>query len=128
MSRKMIFSLAAVATLAGAAFMSSNADAMMHNGGRSNFRTISHVDRIDRRIGHRRIHERRHFVRSHKHIWIRPVGYVEGITTVQPRPVHLPDQRLHAGRPGGVPGICAPRKWRARRSTVSIRPKPNRVQ
>lgn len=86
MSRKMILSLAAVATLAGAAFMSSNADAMMHNGGRSNFRTISHVDRIDRRIGHRRIYEHRHFVRWHKHIWIRPVGYVEGITTLQPGP------------------------------------------
>ena len=92
MSRKIILSLAAVATIAGAALMSSNADAMMHNGGHSNFRTIGHVGqvghvgRIDRRIGQRRIHEHRHFVRWHNHIWIRPVGYVEGVTTVQPGP------------------------------------------
>ena len=92
MSRKIILSLAAAATLAGAALMSSNADAMMHSSGRSGARTmgpVSHVgriSRIDHRIGHWRIHEHRHFVRWHNHIWIRPVGYVEGVATVQPGP------------------------------------------
>jgi len=92
MSRKIILSLAAVATLAGAALMSSNADAMMRTGGHSNFRAVgqvNHVGRVGRighRIGHWRIHEHRHFVRWHNHIWIRPVGYVEGVTTVQPGP------------------------------------------
>jgi hypothetical protein len=92
MSRKIILSLAAVATLAGAALMSSNADAMVRNGGHSNFRAVGQVNhvgrvgRIDHRIGHWRIHEHRHFVRWHNHIWIRPVGYVEGVTTVQPGP------------------------------------------
>ena len=92
MSRKIILSLAVVATLAGAALMSSNADAMMRNGGHSNFRAVGPVNhvgrvgRIDHRIGHWRIHEHRHFVRWHNHISIRPVGYVEGVTTVQPGP------------------------------------------
>ena len=93
MSRKIILSLAAVATLAGAALMSNNADAMMRNGGHSNFRAVgqvSHVGRIgriDHRIGHWRFHEHRHFVRWHHHIWVRPVGYVEWRRpTVQPGP------------------------------------------
>ena len=89
MSRKIILSLAAAATLAGAALMSSNADAMMHSSGRSGARTmgpVSHVGRIDHRIGHWRFHEHRHFVRWHNHIWVRPVGYVEGVATVQPGP------------------------------------------
>jgi hypothetical protein len=95
MSRKIILSLAAVATLAGAALVSNDADAMMRSGGHSSFSSVghvSHVGRIDRvgRIGHRdwRFHHR-HFVRWHHHIWVRPVGYaVRTIETgsVQPAP------------------------------------------
>jgi hypothetical protein len=75
MSRKIILSLAAVATLAGAALMSNSADAMMRSGGHSSFSSIGHIDRV----GHRdwRFH-RRHFVRWHHHIWVRPVGYAVG--------------------------------------------------
>jgi hypothetical protein len=95
MSRKIILSLAAVATLAGAALVSNNADAMvrggMHGGGGSHlsFRPISHVGHP---IGHRtirwRFREHRHFVRWHHHIWVRPVGYAIGEvdTAVAPGP------------------------------------------
>jgi hypothetical protein len=82
MSRKIILALAAVATLAGAALSSGNANAM-----------------VVRRVGvgnpghphinvHWRFHEHRHFVRWHNHIWVRPVGYaVRGVeTAVQPGP------------------------------------------
>jgi len=90
MSRKIILSLAAVATLAGAALVSNNADAMvrggMHGGsGHATFRPIGH--RIDHRIGHWHFREHRHFVRWHHHIWVRPVAYVDGVeTAVQPGP------------------------------------------
>ncbi len=82
MSRKFILSLAAIATLAGAALTSSNADAMIrgisgnHPNGHPNIRERIHV----------RFHEHRHFVRWHNHIWVRPVGYVVGVTAVQPGP------------------------------------------
>ena len=98
MSRKIILSLAAVATLAGAALMSNSADAMMRSGGHSSFNSVGHVSHVGRighndrvgRIGHRdwRFHHR-HFVRWHHHIWVRPVGYaVRTIETgsVQPAP------------------------------------------
>jgi hypothetical protein len=86
MSRKFILSLAAVATLAGAALMSNSADAMVRgirgggSGGHAIFRPIGH--RIGQPFGpcidHCRIHEHRHFVRRHGHIWVRPVGYAVG--------------------------------------------------
>ena len=87
MSRKIILSLAAVATLAGAALMSNSADAMMRSGGHSSFSSVGHVSHVGRighidrvgRIGHRdwRFH-RRHIVRWHHRIWVRPVGYAVG--------------------------------------------------
>lgn len=72
MSRKIILALAAVATLAGTALVSGNADAMvLHRAGGNN-------------PGH---FHYRHWVRWHKHIWVRPVGYVVRDTaTVQPGP------------------------------------------
>jgi hypothetical protein len=84
MSRKLILSLIAAATLAGAALTSGNADAMIirgnggHPNGHPNGRPNIHV----------RFHEHRHFVRWHNHIWVRPVGYsVRGVeTAVQPGP------------------------------------------
>lgn len=78
MSRKTILALAAVATLAGAALSSSNADAMIvrGNGGHPNGHPHINV--------HWRFHQHRHFVRWHKHIWIRPVGYA--VRAVEPGP------------------------------------------
>ena len=72
MSRKIILALTAVATLAGTALVSGNADAMvLHRAGGNN-------------PGH---FHYRHWVRWHKHIWVRPVGYVVRDTaTVQPGP------------------------------------------
>lgn len=83
MSRKIILSLAAVATLAGAAVMSNSADAMMRSGGRGGFSSVGHVSHFSRigrigRIGHREWRFHRHFVRWHHHIWVRPVGYAVG--------------------------------------------------
>lgn len=81
MSRKIILALAAVATLAGAALSSSNADAMIirGNGGHPNGHPHINV--------HWRFHEHRHFVRWHNHIWVRPVGYaVRAVDPVQPGP------------------------------------------
>jgi hypothetical protein len=79
MSRKLILSLIAAATLAGAALTSGNADAMFirGNSGHPNGHPNIHV----------RFHEHRHFVRWHNHFWVRPVGYVRGVeTAVQPGP------------------------------------------
>ena len=74
MSRKIILALAAVATLAGAALSSSNADAMIvrGNGGHPHINI------------HWRYHQHRHFVRWHNHIWVRPVGYA--VRAVEPGP------------------------------------------
>ena len=119
MSRKIILSLVAAATLAGAALSSGSADAMISrrvNGGHPN----GHIN------VHWRFHEHRHFVRWHNHFWVRPVGYaVRGVETASARPLHLPDQELHAGRPGGVrrsvhQGICQ----RAGRRLLRCRRKP----
>jgi len=73
MSRKIILSLVAAATLAGASLSSASADAMIrqvggHPNGHPNF--------------HWRFHEHRHFVRWHNHFWVRPVGYA--VRDVQP--------------------------------------------
>ena len=69
MSRKIILSLAAVATLAGAVLTSNNADAMIRRvgGGGGHINHIGHWNW--------RFHEHRHFVRWHNHFWVRPVGY-----------------------------------------------------
>jgi len=77
MSRKIILALAAVATLAGTALVSSNADAMVIRGGNG-----GHPN------GHPNGHPHyRYWVRWHKHIWVRPVGYVVRDTAVvQPGP------------------------------------------
>lgn len=81
MFRKIILSLVAAATLAGAALSSGSADAMISrrvNVGHPN----GHIN------VHWRFHEHRHFVRWHNHFWVRPVGYaVRGVeTAVQPGP------------------------------------------
>ena len=50
-------------------------------------------------------HEHRHFVRWHHHIWVRPVGLRRRRRNRRAaRSLHLPDQELHAGRHGRVPG------------------------
>ncbi len=84
MSRKIILALAAVATLAGGALSSGNADAMVlrrvggGNPGHPIFHPIGHP------IGHWHY---RHWVHWHNHIWVRPVGYaVRDVATVQPGP------------------------------------------
>ena len=82
MSRKIILALAAVATLAGTALVSGNADAMvLHRvGGNNPGHPVLHP-------GHPGHFHYRHWVRWHKHIWVRPVGYVVRDTaTVQPGP------------------------------------------
>ena len=72
MSRKFILALAAVATLAGAALSSGNADAMvLHRVGGGNPATRSSIQATRSATLHYR-----HWVRWHKHIWVRPVGYV----------------------------------------------------
>jgi hypothetical protein len=85
MSRKLILSLAAVATLAGAALSSSNADAMIirGNGGHPN----GHPNGHPHINVHWRFHQHHHFVRWHNHVWVRPVGYaVRAVEPVQPGP------------------------------------------
>jgi hypothetical protein len=76
MSRKLILSLIAAATLAGAALTSGNADAMIirGNNGHPNGHPNIHV----------RFHEHRHIVRWHNHFWVRPVGY--SVRAVEPGP------------------------------------------
>jgi hypothetical protein len=77
MSRKIILSLVAAATLAGAALSSGNADAMIirGNGNHPNGHPNITV----------RFHEHRHFVRWHNHrFWVRPVGY--SVRAVEPGP------------------------------------------
>jgi hypothetical protein len=97
MSRKIILSLAAIATLAGAALMSNDADAMIARGGNGGHGGHATLRPIGHPNGHPnggphihvRFHDHRHFVRWHRHIWIRPVGYaVRGVEigTVQPGP------------------------------------------
>jgi hypothetical protein len=89
MSRKIILSLAAVATLAGAALVSNNADAMMMHGSRTGHAVLLPGGHPGHEIGRWRFREHRHFVRWHHHIWVRPVGYaVRTIETgsVQPAP------------------------------------------
>lgn len=79
MTRKFIFSFAAVAALAGTALMTVNADAMVVHNGRGGNVGDQTTHRIS--IGHDRDHGRRHFVRWHRHIWVHPVGYVTGVET-----------------------------------------------
>ena len=84
MSRKIILALAAVATLAGTALVSGNADAMvLHRvGGGNPGHPILHP------IGHPHIHWHRHFVRWHWHdrVFVRRVGLAPVETAVQPGP------------------------------------------
>jgi hypothetical protein len=83
MSRKLILSLAAVATLAGAALISNNADAMVRSG-RGSISVLRPIGQPSRPGNHWRIHEHRHFVHWHNHIWVRPVGY--SVRAVEPGP------------------------------------------
>ena len=87
MSRKIILALAAVATLAGAALVSNNADAMVR-GSRGSISVLRPIGNPGRPGNHWRFHEHRHFVHWHNHIWVHPVGYVvRGVdTAVQPGP------------------------------------------
>jgi hypothetical protein len=82
MSRKLILALAAVATLAGTALVSGNANAMvLHRvGGNNPGHPVLHP-------GHPGHFHYRHWARWHKHIWVRPVGYVvRDAAVVQPGP------------------------------------------
>jgi hypothetical protein len=76
MSRKLILSLIAAATLAGAALTSGNADAMFIRGNNNHPNGHPNI--------HVRFHEHRHFVRWHNHFWVRPVGY--SVRAVEPGP------------------------------------------
>ena len=91
MSRKTILALAAVATLAGTALMTANADAMVLRGPRGGG-SISHpgLTRIPRipRIPIHHVHwhhDHFYFWRLHRHYIVQPVGY-SVIGTVQPGP------------------------------------------
>ena len=91
MSRKIILSLAAVATLAGAVLTSNNADAVIRRVGGGGHSIVHPIRPIGYPGGHWdwRFHEHRHFVRWHCHIFVRPVGYVvRAVETgiVQPGP------------------------------------------
>jgi hypothetical protein len=80
MSRKIILALAAVATLAGTALVSGNADAMvLHRVGGGH---PGHPN------GHPHIHWHHHFVRWHMHdrVFVRRVGLAPVETAVQPGP------------------------------------------
>jgi len=86
MTRKFIFSFAAVAMLAGTALTSGNADAMVLRrigGGHP-----GHPILVS--IGHTHLHFRDHvhYWRWHRHIVVHPVDYVTPVaaTTVQPGP------------------------------------------
>lgn len=69
MTRKFILSVAAVAALVGTAFTTVNADAMVVHGGQGGHPNI-HI-----RVSHPHTHWH-HYARWHRHIWVRPVGYV----------------------------------------------------
>ena len=91
MSRKIILSLAAVATLAGAVLTSNNADAVIRRVGGGGHSIVRPIRPIGYPGGHWdwRFDERRHFVRWHCQIFVRPVGYVvRAVETgiVQPGP------------------------------------------
>jgi hypothetical protein len=75
MSRKLILSLAAIATVASAAFVSGSADAMVR-GGRG-----GHVSII--RVGHTHFRDHGHW-RFHERGYIRSVGYVQPIASAGP--------------------------------------------
>jgi hypothetical protein len=72
MSRKLILSLAAIATLASTAFVSGSADAMVARGGRGGHPPVIHV-------GHPHFHDHVHLWRFHERGYVRPVGYVQPV-------------------------------------------------
>lgn len=71
MSRKLILSLAAIATLASTALISGSADAMVSRGGRNGGPPTIHV-------GHPHFHDHVHIWRFREH-YVRPVGYVRPV-------------------------------------------------
>ncbi len=71
-SRKLILSLAAVATLASTAFVSGSADAMVRGNVRGGHPPIIHV-------GHPHFHDHVHFWRLHERGYVRPVSYVQPV-------------------------------------------------
>ncbi len=71
MSRKLILSLVAIATLASAAFVSGSADAMAR-GDRGGNIPINH-------IGHSHFRDHVRLGRFHERGYIRPVGYVQPV-------------------------------------------------
>jgi hypothetical protein len=84
MSRKLILSLAAVATLAGTALVSNNADAMVVHGGRGGGHPVFIGHRVS--VNHPHVHWR-HWARWHDHYIVGRVGLVTPVeTAVQPGP------------------------------------------
>lgn len=77
MSRKLILSLAAIATLATAAIVSSQADAMIIRGG-------GHSDHPGHPGGYPHFHRHFHFRYVHDRLYVRPVGYA--VRAVEPGP------------------------------------------
>jgi hypothetical protein len=73
MSRKLILSLAAIATLASTALVSGSADAMVSHGGRNG----GHPPTIH--IGHPHFHDHVRLWRFREHRFIRPVAYVRPV-------------------------------------------------
>ena len=69
-SRKLILSLAALATLASAALFSGSADAMVARGGRGHPPTIH--------VGHPHFHDHVRYWHYRDH-YVRPVGYVRPV-------------------------------------------------
>jgi hypothetical protein len=75
MSRKLILSLAALATLASAAFVPGSADAMVRGSRGGHFTII--------RVGHQHHDHWRHW-RVYERGYVRPVGYVRPIVSNGP--------------------------------------------
>jgi len=77
MSRKLILSFAAIATVASAAFVSGSADAMVRGRG-------GHISII--RVGHQHFHDHYRFGywRLHERGYIRPVGYSVPVASAGP--------------------------------------------
>jgi hypothetical protein len=77
MSRKLILSLAAIATLASAGLVSGAADAMVVNRGNNLRPPVFHP-------GHPHFHDHVHITRIYGRTFVRPVGYVERVAEPGP--------------------------------------------
>jgi hypothetical protein len=110
MSRKVILTLAAAATLAAASLGESSAGYARNfrssSGGSANhFARISHSPRLHessdpgRHIG---LHEHHRHWAFRNGVWVEVDDVVADAVDVTPTTVHLPDQKLYADRSRGV--------------------------